>query len=127
MIVIKTSIWWRSVCSVILMRSLLVRDQPVLYRRMNWPKRLKIANLLTYIVKNRPRPRGLAPTDYITPPDHLVKAEKEWLSFGLSPSIESCKERAIYTYQSQIHSPELSGLMKGNIRKNEIFAIPNLQ
>ena len=62
MIVIKTSIWWRSVCSVILMRSLLVRDQPVLYRRMNWPKRLKIANLLTdnYIRKarvNRTDPR----------------------------------------------------------------------
>jgi hypothetical protein len=61
------------------------------------------------------------------PPDRMVKAEKEWLSFGLSPNIESCKEKAIYTYQSQIHSPELSGLMKGNIRKNEIFAIPNLQ
>jgi hypothetical protein len=60
------------------------------------------------------------------PPDHLAKAEKEWLSFDLSPGIESCKEKAIYTYQSQIHSPELSGLMHGNIRKNEIFATPKL-
>ena len=28
--------------------------------------------------------------------------------------------------RSLLHSPELSGLMKGNIRKNEIFAIPKL-
>ena len=91
------------------------------------PTPITAYNYLVHYELDYPRPRGLAPTDYITPPDHLVKAEKEWLSFGLSPSIESCKERAIYTYQSQIHSPELSGLMKGNIRKNEIFAIPNLQ
>ena len=84
-------------------------------------------NYLVHYELDYPRPRELAPTDYIMPPDHLVKTEKEWLSFGLSPSIESCKENAIYTYQSQIHSPELSGLMKGNIRKNEIFAIPDLQ
>jgi len=84
-------------------------------------------NYLVHYELDYPKPRGLAPADYITPPDHLVKSEKEWLSFSLSPSIESCKEKAIYTYQSQIHSPELSGLMKGNIRKNEIFAIPNLQ
>ena len=84
-------------------------------------------NYLVHYELDYPKPRGLAPADYIMPPDHLVKSEKAWLSFGLSPSIESCKEKAIYTYQSQIHSPELSGLMKGNIRRNEIFAIPNLQ
>jgi LmbE family N-acetylglucosaminyl deacetylase len=84
-------------------------------------------NYLVHYELDYPKPRGLVPADYIMPPDHLVKSEKEWLSFGLSPSIESCKEKAIFSYQSQIHSPELSGLMKGNIRKNEIFAIPNLQ
>ena len=84
-------------------------------------------NYLVHYELDYPRPRGLAPKDYITPPDHLVKAEKEWLSFDLSTSNESYKEKAIYTYQSQIHSPELSGLMQGNIRKNEIFAIPNPQ
>jgi len=84
-------------------------------------------NYLVHYKLDYPKPRGLAPADYIMPPDHLVRAEKEWRSFGLSPSIESCKEKAIYIYQSQIHNPELSGLMKGNIRKNEIFAISNLQ
>ncbi len=84
-------------------------------------------NYLVHYELDYPRPRELAPKDYITPPDHLVKAEGEWLSFDLSTSNESCKEKAIYTYKSQIHSPELSGLMQSNIRKNEIFAIPNLQ
>ena len=88
---------------------------------------IRAYNYLVHYELDYPKPRGLAPADYIMPPDRMVKAEKEWLSFGLSPNIESCKEKAIYTYQSQIHSPELSGLMKGNIRKNEIFAIPNLQ
>jgi LmbE family N-acetylglucosaminyl deacetylase len=73
-----------------------------------------------------PKPRKLAPADYIMPPEHLAKAEKEWLSFDLSSSVESCKEKAIYTYQSQIHDLELNGLMHGNIRKNEIFAISKL-
>ena len=84
-------------------------------------------NYLVHYKLDYPKPRKLAPEDYIMPPDHMVKAEQEWLSFNLSPSIESGKEKAIYSYQSQIHSPELSGLMQGNIRKNEIFAIPKLQ
>jgi LmbE family N-acetylglucosaminyl deacetylase len=83
-------------------------------------------NYLVHYELDYPKPRRLAPEDYIMPPDHLAHAEKEWLSFGLSDSIESGKEKAIYTYQSQIHSPELSGVMHGNIRKNEIFAIPKL-
>ena len=71
-----------------------------------------------------PRPRKFAPADNLLPPKHLANVGTEWLRFNLSSSIESCKEKAIFTYQSQLHSPELDGLMHSFIRKNELFATP---
>ena len=71
-----------------------------------------------------PRPRKFAPGLNILPPKRLTNLNNEWLRFNLSSDVESCKEKAIFTYQSQLHSPELDGLMHSFIRKNELFATP---
>jgi hypothetical protein len=42
----------------------------------------------------------------------------------LSSDVETSKEKAVFTYKSQLKSPELNGLMHSFIRKNELFAIP---
>jgi LmbE family N-acetylglucosaminyl deacetylase len=83
-------------------------------------------NYLVHYKLDYPRPRELAPADYIMPPERLAHGEREWLRFNLSSGVESCKEKAIYAYQSQIHSPELDGLMHSFIRKNELFSVPKL-
>jgi N-acetylglucosamine malate deacetylase 1 len=70
-----------------------------------------------------PRPREFAPADNLLPPKRLANVGTQWLRFNLSSSIESCKEKAVFTYQSQLHSPELDGLMHSFIRKNELFSI----
>ena len=73
-----------------------------------------------------PRPREFAPADNLLPPKRLANVNTAWLRFNLSSSVESCKEKAIFTYQSQLHSPELDGLMHSFIRKNELFSVPKL-
>jgi hypothetical protein len=71
-----------------------------------------------------PRPREFAPADNLLPPKRLANVGTEWFRFNLSSSVESCKEGAIFTYQSQLHSPVLDGLMHSFIRKNELFSVP---
>ena len=83
-------------------------------------------NYLVHYELDYPRPRELAPADNLLPPKRLVNVGAKWLRFNLSPGVESCKEKAIYTYQSQLHSPELDGLMHSFIRKNELFSVPIL-
>ena len=73
-----------------------------------------------------PRPREFVPADNLLPPKLVANVNKECLSFDLSSSVESCKEGAIFTYQSQLHSPLLDGLMHSFIRKNELFSVPKL-
>ena len=73
-----------------------------------------------------PRPREFVPADNLLPPKRLTKVGTECLRFNLSASVENCKEKAIFTYQSQLHSPELDGLMHSFIRKNELFSVPKL-
>ncbi len=73
-----------------------------------------------------PRPRKYSPDLNLLPPQHLTTTGREWLCFNLSSSVESCKEKAIFTYQSQLQSPELNGLMHSFIRKNELLAIPKI-
>ena len=70
-----------------------------------------------------PRPREFAPTDNLLPPKRLSNVDMDWLRFNLSSSVENCKEGAVFAYQSQLHSPELDGLMHSFIRKNELFSI----
>ena len=83
-------------------------------------------NYLVHYELDYPRPRKFAPADNLLPPKRLANVDREWLRFDLSSSVESCKEKAIFTYQSQLHSPELNGLMHANIRKNELLAIPKI-
>ena len=81
-------------------------------------------NYLVHYELDYPRPRKFAPANNLLPPKRLADVNKECLSFDLSSSVESCKEKAIFTYQSQLHNPELNGLMHAYIRKNEILSIP---
>ena len=83
-------------------------------------------NYLVHYELDYPRPREFAPDDNILPPKELANVGTEWLRFNLSSSVESYKEKAIFTYQSQLHSPELDGLMHSFIRKNELFSVPKL-
>ena len=80
-------------------------------------------NYLVHYELDYPRPRKFAPADNLLPPKRVADVNKECLSFDLSSSVESCKEKAIFTYQSQLHNPELNGLMHAHIRKNEILFI----
>jgi len=73
-----------------------------------------------------PRPRKYSPGLNLLPPQYLTNTDREWLCFNLSSSVESSKEKAIFTYQSQLQSPELNGLMHSFIRKNELLAIPKM-
>ena len=73
-----------------------------------------------------PRPRKFDPHLYLSPPKRLAVFDKVWLCFPLSQDIENCKEKAIFTYQSQLHSPELNGLLHSFIRKNELLTIPRI-
>ncbi len=73
-----------------------------------------------------PRPRKFAPDLYLTPPKRLATFDKEWVSFALPQDIESCKQQAVFTYQSQLHNLELNGLLHSFIRRNELFAIPKI-
>ncbi len=52
-----------------------------------------------------PRPREFAPANNLLPPKRLANVNTAWLRFNLSPSIESFKEKSIYTYQSQATQP----------------------
>ena len=81
-------------------------------------------NYLVHYELDYPRPRKFAPADNLLPPKRMADVNKECLSFDLSSSVESCKEKAIFIYQSQLHNPELNGLMHAYIRKNEILSIP---
>ena len=83
-------------------------------------------NYLVHYELDYPRPRKFAPVDNLLPPKRMADVNKECLSFDLSSSVESCKEKAIFTYQSQLHNPELNGLMHAYIRKNEILSIPKI-
>jgi N-acetylglucosamine malate deacetylase 1 len=70
-----------------------------------------------------PRPRKLAPDLYLSPPKLLTKSGDQWLAFHLSPRVEDLKKRAIFTYQSQMQSPELGGLMDSYVRRNELLVV----
>jgi LmbE family N-acetylglucosaminyl deacetylase len=71
-----------------------------------------------------PRPRKFDPELNMLPPKRLNDVDTEWLRFNLSSDVETSKEKAVFTYKSQLKSPELNGLMHSFIRKNELFAIP---
>lgn len=75
-----------------------------------------------------PRPYGwrFDPHAYLLPPTDLLKSDKRWVKFMLSPQIESLKEKALLTYRSQFRSPELDGLLHSSVRLDEVFAVPDL-
>ena len=73
-----------------------------------------------------PRPRTFNPHLYLMPPVSLISVDKQWLRFPLSQATENTKEKALLTYQSQLHSPELNGLLHSFIRKNELLAVPRM-
>jgi hypothetical protein len=81
-------------------------------------ERARIAGPLKLIY---PRPRKLAPDLHLSPPELLTKSGDHWLAFHLSPRLEDLKKKAIFTYQSQMQSPELGGLMDSCVRRNELL------
>lgn len=61
---------------------------------------------------------------YLLPPTRLIRVDKEWLKFPMSQQIENLKEKALLSYPSQFHSPELNGLLHSSVRRNELLAVP---
>jgi N-acetylglucosamine malate deacetylase 1 len=70
-----------------------------------------------------PRPRKLAPNLYLSPPKPLTRSGDQWMTLHLSQSVEELKKKAIFTYQSQMQSPELGGIMDSYVRRNELLVI----
>lgn len=61
---------------------------------------------------------------YLLPPTRLVKVDKEWMKVPLPRDVATLKEKAILSYDSQLDSPELSGLMHSFVRRNELLGVP---
>ncbi len=78
--------------------------------------------LLAYLTHHRfyPRPSGLKPEEYLLPPfSHTFIFG--WLQFPMEDDVRDKKYDAIRLYRSQIVTPELGRLMRGFVRKNELF------
>ena len=68
-----------------------------------------------------PHPKKLAIELYLLPPARLVRFGNNWQKMMLPTAIESLKENATYTYQSQLGNPMLKELLLSSIRANELL------
>jgi LmbE family N-acetylglucosaminyl deacetylase len=67
-----------------------------------------------------PRPKGLRFDDNLLPPWSAF-LDMRWYKLSLPPAAERRKQDAIAMYTSQIRTPELGTLMRGFVRRNELF------
>jgi LmbE family N-acetylglucosaminyl deacetylase len=72
----------------------------------------------------RPYSSKFEPHLYLLPPTRLINVDKEWLKIPLSQQIEDLKQKALLSYSTQFHSPELYGLLHSSVRRNELLAVP---
>jgi LmbE family N-acetylglucosaminyl deacetylase len=68
-----------------------------------------------------PHPKKLAPQLFLLPPTRLFILDINWQKVMLSDNAEGLKQKAVYTYQSQLKDRILTELLLSNIRKNELL------
>ncbi len=69
-----------------------------------------------------PRPEGLKTNDPLLPPATLVDGRHLWYKLTLTKEEENKKQEAIMSFNSQLGTPLLKGLMLSFIRTNEIYS-----
>jgi LmbE family N-acetylglucosaminyl deacetylase len=68
-----------------------------------------------------PHPKKLAPDLFLLPPARFVRFGIGWQKLMLPPPVEALKEKAVYSYRSQLGNPVLRDLLLSSIRQNELF------
>ena len=69
-----------------------------------------------------PRPEGLKTNDPLLPPATLVDGRHLWYKLTLTKEEENKKQEAVMSFDSQLGTPLLKGLMLSFIRTNEIYS-----
>lgn len=72
---------------------------------------------------NFPQPKKYAMADYLLPPINMVNFDQEWQRHMLSSESEETKNRAVFSYRSQLGVPFLRSLILSSVRKNELFSV----
>ena len=78
--------------------------------------------VLAYLIHHKvfPHPGGYKPNEYLRPP-FTASLDMHWYKVSLTQEETNKKYDAVRDYKTQLKIPELGTLMKGFVRRNELF------